>query len=191
MSKRKGGVRARNSTYLERFIEKQIRKLEKFDDIYKAEEFIRSLPLSLSEKRKILNTNDRLKKLKENEEHYSTSYHLRKPFDVLLENMKKFKNLVLSPLNYRIQSIENNLGLDVASYFHYTSWLITNNLFTFFFILMPFLCIPHIILLVDNFKIKNEISTNSELNHSIAYNSCIFESSIKQFRAIDILSAEV
>jgi hypothetical protein len=54
------------------------KRLAKFDDVYKAEDFLRSLPTSLERKRAILNTDTHLKELQDEKNDYSSSLHLKK-----------------------------------------------------------------------------------------------------------------
>ena len=105
--------------------------------------------------------------------------------------LKKNWNDVLiklkEPFDYRIHSIESNTGLDVGSYFRFVSWLMANNFISFIITLLAFVCIPHIVLLTDNFELSDAgLLTNKSTN-----NSCVFDPKIKQFEAIDILAADV
>ena len=172
----------RSKSSLKKKIEDPIKK---FNDIYKAEDYVRSLPQSLTDKIKILNNNPRIKELRANERKYNATYHLKKPYTSLVSS---FKSLIiyLSPFNRRIASVEKNLGLDVASYFSIYHWLIHENLITFVFIILPFLCIPHIVMLALSYQSL----TKSDQMTKINVNGSCYEYSLN-FEAIDILTGEV
>jgi hypothetical protein len=154
-------------------------KLKKFTDIYEAEEYVRSLAnINTAKKLDLLKSNEKIVQLRNDKKHYRTTFHLKKR-GKFSEVFKSIKTKFLSPLQNRINAIENQLGLDVASYFKFTSWLITQNLISFLFIILPFLCIPQIIILDTNFKLN---ANKSSLHCS--YNNTRFE-------AIDLLVADV
>ena len=158
-------------------------KIESFTDIYKAEDYVRSLPFSLSKKRQILETNPKIKELRKKERKYNTTYHIQKPFNTVKARFAKIRNY-FSPFKSRIDSVEKHLGLDVASYFNLNYWLIYHNVVVFGLTLFPFLCIPHIIMLSYNAMGKIKLKGVDTLNVSCSdYNI--------EFQAIDILVGNV
>jgi hypothetical protein len=155
-------------------------KLKKYNDIYEAEDFVRSLTnISAAKKLEFLSSNPKILQLRSEKKKYRSSHHLTKRGGRFREALKSIKARLFSPLQNRINKIENQLGLDVASYFKFTSWLITQNLISFFFIILPFLCIPQIIILDYNFK-----SNSNKTSLHCSYMNTSFE-------AIDLLVADV
>jgi hypothetical protein len=63
-----------NSSFIKRgtIIDK---KLEQITDIYKAEEYVRSLPLSLTAKKELLNNNYKIQELRMKETKYNDTFH--------------------------------------------------------------------------------------------------------------------
>ena len=55
-----------------------LKSLDEFDDIYKAEEHIRSYPISLKEKAEVLSSNELLNELRFNKRDYSPKFQLNK-----------------------------------------------------------------------------------------------------------------
>ena len=162
-------------------------RLEQLTNIYKAEEYIRSLPLTLTAKIELLNNNSQIQKLRSKEKKYNDTFHIKKPYKNLVSGFNSMKNY-LNPFNGRIVSVEKNLGLDAASYFNLNFWLIYHNMFTFFLILLPFLYIPQIIML-SVYQPKRLITTNKPIERLMINGSCYGYN--LGFKAIDILTGEV
>ena len=96
-----------------------------------------------------------------------------------------------SPLNFRIESVRNNLGLEVASYFTFLNWLISHTVFSFLFIVLPFLIIPHIIMLENSYRsLKAYRPDEAFVNEPFVFNETCLTNELK-FELKDILIANV
>ena len=81
---------------------KKIKKIDetlgRLTDIYKAEKYIRLLPLTLTAKKELLNNNSKIKELRLKEKKYNDSFHLKKPYKYLVSgfnSIKKFFHFLL------------------------------------------------------------------------------------------------
>jgi hypothetical protein len=61
------------------------KRLAKFDDIYKAEEFLRTLPLALDKKRKLLRTDSHLVELQSQMQDHAPNYHITKVIKIKIK----------------------------------------------------------------------------------------------------------
>jgi hypothetical protein len=163
------------------------KKLGQITDIYKAEEYVRSLPLSLTAKKELLNNNYKIKELRMREKKYNDKFHLKRPYKNLVSSFQSTKNF-FNPFKGRIVSVEKNLGLDAASYFNLNSWFIYHNVITFALILGPFLYIPQIVML-SSYQPDIIIPENNTMTKLTVNGSC-YDYSF-DFRPIDILTGEV
>ena len=110
---------------------------------------------------------------------------MKKPFNTVKDRFSKISKL-FNPFKRRIESIEKHLGLDVASYFNFSYWFIYHNLVAFGLTLLPFVCIPHIIMLAYNSKAMK----NLKLKDLDTLNGSCVNYSLK-FQGIDILVGDV
>ncbi len=179
---------------------KLIRDLNKFDNLNEAEEHIRSYHISLQEKLQILAESSKLEDLRNNlTTDYSPKNQIKRRFSFLNRLAKKVKNLFLTPFQNRIISIEKNLGLDVASYFIYSKWLFYHNFVSFFFVIMPFIVVPHFSMIfnklsylrsLNNTQVSNITSLNSNETEQLL-KTCLKDYDILHFKFLDIFVAEV
>lgn len=175
-----------NSSFSKK-IKKIDETLDRLTDIYKAEKYIRLLPLTLTAKKELLNNNSKIKELRQKEKKYNDSFHLKKPYKHLVSCFNSIKNN-LNPFVGRIASIEKNLGLDASSYFSLNFWFIYHNAFTFVLILLPFLYIPQIIML-SIYQPRRLIVNNKPVDRLIANGSC-YDYNLG-FKPIDVITGEV
>jgi len=177
-----------NSSFIKRgkIIDK---KLEQITDIYKAEEYVRSLPLSLTAKKELLNNNYKIQELRMKERKYNDTFHLKSPYKNLVSSFQSTKSF-FNPFKGRIVSVEKNLGLDAASYFNLNSWFIYHNAITFALIMGPFLYIPQIVMLSSYQYQPDIIIPNNETMAKLTVNGSCYDYSF-DFRPIDLLTGEV
>ena len=100
--------------------------------------------------------------------------------------MKRFlggvRDWLLTVFQSRINSVEKNLGLDVASYFVYSKWLFYHNLVSIIVILLPFMFIPHLKTVRDELGKPRGARINE---------SCFNDEGIQAFYASDLFLANV
>lgn len=172
-----------------------ITQLERSNDIYEAEKIIRESKCSLQMKRALLNEEKIVLEKRENELNYLTSSPISlSPLNKLRRRfIRRLNETLLSPFKYCINNVQNSLGSDVSSHFQFNSWIILHNIITFFIILLPFICIPHIIMIYDDVKYSsdNDINSTQKNFRNVEEKFCVIKNSSLKFNALDILVADV
>jgi hypothetical protein len=173
-----------------RTFESLLFQLERSNDIYEAEKIIRESKCSLTLKRALLNEEKIVLEKRENELNYLTSSGISlSPINKIRRRFIRILNeTLLSPFKYCINNVQNSLGSDVSSHFQFNSWIILHNLITFFIILLPFICIPHMIMIYDDITYSS--NGNATLRNE-EEKFCVIENSSLKFDALDILVADV
>jgi hypothetical protein len=150
---------------------KEIVYHEKNNDQLKKQRFtddLRLLPLSIEDKEKILKkaypktrTN-----VSENVSCINFTYLLSKAYKNSFRAMKEFFSIIFSPLESHIMKIERNYGKEISSYFTDLKSLLESNFFVSVLILIPFILVPHILVLDTEIKLNKSFEYCTGLNES-------------------------
>jgi hypothetical protein len=170
-----------------------ISQLERSNDIYEAEKIIRESKFSLTLKRSLLNEEKIVLEKRENDINYLTSSPISlSPLNKLRRRfIRTLNETLLSPFKYCINNVQNSLGTDVSSHFQFNSWIILHNIITFFIILLPFICVPHIIMIFDDVKYSADRNVTKFSYRREEETFCVIKNSSLKFNALDILVADV
>jgi hypothetical protein len=83
------------------------------------------------------------------------------------------------------------VGLEVASYFTFLNWLITHTFYSLLLIVLPFMLIPHIIMLNNSYRsLKAYRPDVSFADETFVFNETCLRNELK-FELKDILVANV
>ncbi|RNA38843.1 Transmembrane channel 5 [Brachionus plicatilis] len=131
--------------------------LQKIDNYFEAENYIRNQPLDLNLKRQIYHQNKaRLENLTG-----------RNKFNKITRNVIRSQASLEKPLSFLFNklsnSIQKNLGHETASYFYYSDWLLTWTIISYFPTIFCFVCIPHIIYWVNNYSNVNSMPNDDQI----------------------------
>lgn len=144
---------------------------EKKSDQLKKKRFIddlKLLPLSIDDKEKILEKAYPRTKIdtSENVSCMNFTYLISKAYTNSIRKIKEIFSIFFSPLENQIIKIERNFGKEISSYFKDLKSLLLSNLFVSFFIFIPFLLVPHILVLDREIKSNKSFEYCTGLNES-------------------------
>jgi hypothetical protein len=176
---------------------KIVAELVKSKDIYETEKLIKECKAHLNIKRFLFNEEKIVLDKRNRELNYKTDASI-KSVNKIQRTYFNRRETFLNPFKYCVNKVQNRLGSDVSFHFQFNSWIILHNIITFLFILLPFLCIPHIIMVFDDIQYSSQVlsTTNNTNNSTYLKDSgqkklCQLITNSIRFNALDLLVADV